>query len=397
LDLFDHRNIRLDILRKRAFNYRWAEVPADVIPLTAADPDFPAAPEIIEALTDYIKDGYLSYTPKLGLPEFREAISRALWERKREKIDPQLVLPVDSAARGMHLIAQTVLAPGDEAIIFDPVDYLFKQAVLSAGATPVLFPGHLAGDRIDISRLERYVTPRTKMIGLCNPHNPLGAVYPEEDLRFMLDLAQKHDLYVLSDEIWSDIVFPEREFCSIMSIEHEATSRVLSVYGFSKAFGVAGLRIGCVYCSDPALFEKVVERSGVVTTAGGITSLSQIAGIACLKKCYYWVDAFVKHLTSNRDYAVARLNSLPGIKCHSPQATYLLFPDIRGTGLGSQEFCDFMTERHNLALVPGTEKFFGPGAEGHVRLCFATSREILQEGLDRLEAGARQLATGSIR
>jgi aspartate/methionine/tyrosine aminotransferase len=394
---FDHKEVRIDILRRRAFNYRWAEVPEDVIPLTAADPDFPVAKEIVEALTDYIKDGYLSYTPKLGLPEFRVAISRALAARKQEHIAADLILPIDSAARGMHVIAQTVLARGDEAIIFDPMDYLFKQAILSAGATPVLFPGRSRDGRIDVSQLERFVTPRTRLIGLCNPHNPLGMLYPEEDLRLILDVAGRHGLYILNDEIWSDIVFPGEKFLSILSIEHAANARTLSVYGFSKAFGVAGLRIGCVYCQDKELFDKVVDKSGVITTAGGITSLSQVAGIACVEKCYYWVDEFVQHLARNRDYALSRLSTMPGITCHSPQATYLLFPDITGTGMGSEALCDFLVEKHKLALVPGAERFFGPGAEGHVRICFATSREILKEGFDRLEEGLRELASGSSR
>ena len=124
--LFDDGAVNLDILRERAFNYRWAEVPDGVIPLTAADPDFPVAKEITDALISYIGGGYLPYTPKLGIPAFREAVSRHLRECKGEEVPADLVLPIDSAARGMYVIARTVLRPGDEAIVFDPVDYLFK-------------------------------------------------------------------------------------------------------------------------------------------------------------------------------------------------------------------------------------------------------------------------------
>ena len=140
---FDNKQIKLDVLKKRAYNYRWAEVDEGVIPLTAADPDYPVAPEIQEAMIDYIKDGYFSYTPKLGYPEFSESISRGLKARKGEEIRPELILPIDSAARGMYVIAESVLKPGDEMIVFDPVDYLFRESCLAAGGKPVFFPAKL--------------------------------------------------------------------------------------------------------------------------------------------------------------------------------------------------------------------------------------------------------------
>ncbi|CCQ96666.1 conserved hypothetical protein [[Clostridium] ultunense Esp] len=388
---FSNDMIKFDVLKKRAFNYRWAEVPEGVIPLTAADPDFPVAPEIIDDLIDYLKEGYLSYTPKLGFPKFRKSIADSLNNRKNEYVDPDLVLPIDSVARGMYIIAETVLEPGDEVIIFDPVDYLFKQSTLAAGGIPVLFPAKIKNGYIDLSELENYITPKTKMICLCNPHNPLGTVYPKEDLDFILNLSEKYDLWIMNDEIWSDIVYPEKEFISILSLGAERNKKTLSVFGFSKSFGVAGLRIGCIYCHDKEVFDKVVENSHVMTTAGGISSLSQVAGISCLDKSYYWVDEFIKHLTKNRDYAYERINSMPNLSCRKPDATYLMFINIKETGLSSQEFVNHMEDNAKLALVPGTEEFFGPGAEGYVRLCFATSFEVLKEGLDRLEKGLKLL------
>jgi aspartate/methionine/tyrosine aminotransferase len=390
---FDDSAVRLDVLRRRAFNYRWAEVPEGVIPLTAADPDFPVCPDIIAAMQDYLDGGYLSYTPKLGLPDFRAAIARTLNARKSEGVNPDLVLPVDSAARGMFIIAQTVLKPGDEMLVFDPVDYLFKTACLKAGATPVLFPAQLnSAGRIDLSDLESYITPQTRMLGLCNPHNPWGTVYTQEDLDHILTLCAKHDIWIMNDEIWSDIVYAEQPFVSILSLGAERNQKTISVYGFSKSFGVAGLRIGAIYCQSQAVFDKLVETSDVMSTAGGIASISQIAGIACLEKGFPWVTDFLKHLQGNRDCALERLNQMPGIRCHKPSATYLLFPDVTGTGLGSEAFVDFVQREAKLALVPGTDKFFGPGAEGHVRICFATSRGILSEGLDRLERATHMLA-----
>lgn len=391
MSLFADSNVKIDVLKKRAFNYRWAEVPEGMIPLTAADPDYPVAPEIRQALMEYVQDGYFSYTPKLGYPEFAQSISRALKARKGEDIDPNLILPIDSAARGMYVIAETVLQPGDEMIVFDPVDYLFRESCLAAGGKVVLFPAELKDGYIDLSKLESYITPRTRMIGLCNPHNPFGVLYRPEDLEHIMQLCEKYDLYIMNDEIWSDIVFPENKFLSIYSLGNERCKRVMSVFGFSKSFGIAGLRAGCIYTTNPDLFQGMVDNSDVMTTAGGIASISQIAGMTCMDKCYYWVDEFLTHLTGNRDYAVERLNKMPGLKAYAPQATYLLYVDIRAFGMTSVEFTDYMKEKVNLAVVSGGEQFFGPGSEGRIRICFATSRAILTEGLDRLEKGIAML------
>ena len=146
-----------------------------------------------------------------------------------------------------------------------------------------------------------------------------------------------------------------------------------------------------MYTTDEKLFEEIVENSDVMSTAGGIASISQIAGTACMSKCYYWVDAFLEHLKKNRDYAVDRLNQLPMIKAYRPHATYLLYVDIRAFGMKSEEFTDYMKEKVKLAVVSGGEKFFGSGSEGYIRICFATSREILEEGLNRLEKGIDML------
>lgn len=388
---FDDSNVKIDVLKKRAYNYRWAEVEEGVIPLTAADPDYPVAPEVQEAMLEYVKDGYFSYTPKLGYPEFAQAISRGLEARKGEKIDPSLILPIDSAARGMYVIAETVLRPGDEMIVFDPVDFLFRESCLAAGGKVVLFPARLKDGYIDLSNLEDYITPCTRMIGLCNPHNPYGVLYRPEDLEHIMALCEKYDLYIMNDEIWSDIVYPEKKFLSIYSLGNERCRRVLSVFGFSKSFGIAGLRAGCVYTTDEKLFEGMVDNSDVMSTAGGIASISQVAGTACMEKGYYWVDQFLEHLKGNRDYAVERLNRMPMIKAYKPDATYLLFVDIRAFGMKSEEFTDYMKEHVKLAVVSGGEKFFGEGSEGYIRICFATSREILTEGLNRLEKGIAML------
>lgn len=385
MGLFQHETVKMDVLKKRAYNGRWAEMKEGVIPLTAADSDFPAPQFVVDAIIDYVKEGYFSYTPKTGYQEFKESISRALKVRKNEIVDPDLILPIDSAARGMSVIAKAFLQPGDEAIVFDPVDYLFKTSMEAAGAKIILYPMKLVDGRIDFSDLESYITPKTKMLGLCNPHNPLGKIYPMEDLDHILSLSEKYGFYIMNDEIWSDIVYPGKKFNSILELGAERNKRTLSVFGFSKSFGLAGLRIGCIYCQDKEYYDKIVEASEVMSTIGGITSVSQIAGTVCCDVGYDWLDEFVLHLKGNRDYALERLEKMPGIKCEPSDATFVLFPDITETGMGAEALVDLLEEKYKLKIVPGGLQFFGPGSEGHVRICLATSREILEEGLNRLE------------
>ena len=391
---FTNENIKFDVLRQRAYNMRWAEQDADVIPLTAADHDFPCAPEVVQALQDYIKEGYFTYTPHRGFPSFKKAIAKAMKERKNEDVNPDFVLPIDSAARGMKVIADAVLQPGDEVIVFDPVDFLFRTSMESAGAKVILFPTNLQSDCVSLEGLEDYITPKTKMLGFCNPHNPMGMLYKKEDLDYLLRLSEKYGFYIMNDEIWSDMIYPECEFTSLLHFGAERNARTLTVYGFSKTFGLAGLRIGCVYTMNQEMYDRVVKASLVDTTIGGIDALSQIAGEAALKYGFPRVDAFRAQIAENRDYALARIEKMPGIKCHKP--TFVLFPDITGTGWDPVDLIDVLKEKYRVALVPGGARFFGPGSEGHIRICLSTSREVLEEGLNRLEACLNDIASGKL-
>lgn len=382
---FTDSDINMKALRQRAFNLRWATLPEDVIPLTAADPDFKCAPEIVEAIAAYSAERTFAYGPAEGLKAFREVITSTVRQRKNIITSPDLVLPVDSAAQGMFVIAKYCLQPGDEAIVFDPVDFLFKTSVEAAGGKAILFPIEVATGKFDIDRLRSLITDRTKMICLCNPHNPIGKVYTRGELEQIGQLAVEHDLWIMNDEIWSDIIFPHTEFVSMASLAPEIAERTLTVYGFSKSFGLAGLRVGFIISPSTMVHEGIVETSMVRTTAFGVSTVSQVAAQAAFEKCWYWVDAFIQHLTLNKNYAVDRLNKMPGISCHNPHGCYLVFPDITATKRSSTALTDLLLREGKVAVVPGAAKWFGPGAEGHIRICIATSHNILKEGLDRME------------
>jgi aspartate/methionine/tyrosine aminotransferase len=211
--------------------------------------------------------------------------------------------------------------------------------------------------------------------------------YPKKDLDHILSLSEKYGFYIMNDEIWSDIIYSDATFTSIYALGNKRNRRTLSVFGFSKSFSIAGLRAGCAYCTDPENFARIVEASEVNSTIGGICSLSQVAGMACMDKGYYWLDEFRAHIERNRDYALSRIEKMPLISCRKPEATFVLFADVSATRMKSEDLVNYLREQYKVSIVPGGAKFFGPGSEGYVRICLATSREVLEEGLNRIEKG----------
>ena len=393
-NLFSDDAVRLDILRQRSYSMRWASLPEDVIPLSSADPDFPPSQEILDTLHEYLNGGYMPYVPPLGITGLRETLAEGIWKRKHEKTEPEWFIPTDSAARAMQIAAAAVLAPGDEAIIFDPVDLMFGVSIGMAGGKAIYYPCQKHGGHWDFSDLEGYNTPKTRMLCLCNPHNPLGKLYSVVELRKILDIANAHGLYILNDEVWSDIIYSEVPFHSLMEFPKEDTQHVMTVYGFSKGFSMAGIRGGYLICPEKALFDRAFDVSGVGVTVGGVPCLTQVAMKAAFEKGFPWVDAFVAHLQTCRDMAYDRLNAMPGIHADKQEATFVTFFDMRETGVSSDDFARYILERSRVYLVPGNKQWFGPGAAGHVRLCYATSHAILQEGLDRIERGVQELMNG---
>lgn len=382
---FNDDRINLNALKERAYNLRWATVADGVIPLTAADPDFPCCTEIISAVQAYSSVGYFSYAPPEGLPEFKQAMHEFLRSARSWSIQPNNILPVDSAAFGIYLTCKTLLKPADEAIIFDPVDFLFQYSITDVGATPIRFSIPPGTANVDFSQLEQLITPRTKLICLCNPLNPTGKVFSREELKQLGEIAVRHNLIILSDEIWSDIVFKPAVFTSIGSISDEISNHVVLVTGFSKSYGLAGMRIGVVASTNTEIFRQLFNASMHQSTIHGANSIGQIAATAALTKGQEWLSEFVTHLQVMRDRVTQRINQIPGLSTLSPDGCYVSFIDVRGTGLTAQAFQEKMLHDAKVALVPGLPQWFGPSAEGYVRLSFATSAEILDEALNRME------------
>jgi len=383
--MFQQHSIDLDILKKRAFNLRWATVPEGVIPLTAADPDFRSAPEIAEAIIRFTKDRYLSYGPPAGLPEFKESVAAYFSVKRNIPALPKFIFPVDSAAFGIYLTCKAFLTTGDEAIIFDPVDFLFRYATEAVGGVAVPFAIPPGPAPVDFEKLKGLITSRTKIICLCNPLNPTGKVFTKEELLILGEIACTYNLIILSDEIWSDIIYTPFNYTSIASLNEQIRNQTVTVTGYSKSYGLAGLRIGAVMASNKVHYDRLFEVSLHNSTIHGANVLSQVAATTALNECGYWLDDFVSHLQRMRDLCVRELNATQGFHCISPEGCYVAFTDITGTGKSSAEIHQILLEQAKVAVVPGAKQWFGEGAEGFIRMSFATSEEILGDALYRIK------------
>jgi aminotransferase len=365
--MFDNASVNLKVLKQRAYNLRWATVPEGVIPLTAADPDFKSAPEIAEAILNFTKERYLCYGPPDGLPQFKESAARFFQQKRHIPASPNLLFPVDSAAFGIYLTCKAFLNAGDEAIIFDPVDFLFRYSIESLNALAVPFQ-----------------IPQSA-ICLCNPLNPTGKVFTKSELVQLGEIAIKHNLVILSDEIWSDIVFAPSVYTSIASINDDIRNHTVTVTGYSKSYGLAGLRIGAVLASNDEHYKKLMNASLHNSTIHGANVLGQIAAATALDKCDVWLSDFVTHLHRMRDICVSELNTIKDITCIAPQGCYVAFANITKTKKTSKEIHELILNEAKVAIVPGLKEWFGDGAEGYIRLSFATSEEILKEALTRIK------------
>jgi len=385
---FRDEDIRLDLLRKYSAN-QWGKYPHDIIPLTAADPDFQAAEPIRKAIIQAAIDGVFSYGADGGNIGFREACMRHVTDRKGLKCAPEEVHALNGVAQGMMLTCKTLLRPGDEAIIFDPVDFLFGKSIDAAGAKRVLSKIDWNTLEFDLEGLKNLVTPKTRTLCICNPHNPYGRVLRKAELQAMVDIAEDHDLWIMSDEIWSDIVYDGRKHIPTATLPN-ASERTITLYGFSKTFAIAGIQLGFLVAQNPELMKRINE------TAPGyfypVNNISQIAGTAALNESWEWATDFIKHLEKVRDYIYERLGKMPNVEVHKPEGTYVIFPKIQD--MSSVEATEYLLSEAKVAVVPGHGypfSYFGPGGEGHIRIVYSTSMGIMQEAMDRIETALSKL------
>ena len=349
-----------------------------IIHLEIGEPDFDTPAHIVEAGVAALQDGFTHYGPSAGLPEVRQAIIDEVNRSRGLKLGPHHVVVTPGAKPILFFTALAAIETGDEVIYPDPGFPIYESVISFVGGKAVPIPLRESNDfQIDIDELRSLITSKTRMIILNSPGNPTGGVLSHEQLAEIAQLAVKHDLWVLSDEIYGRIVYDDKHE-SITQFDG-LVERTIILDGLSKAYAMTGWRLGYgVMPNDLAfLVSKLMTNSNSCTA-----SFSQRAIIAALQGTQKPTEEMVAEFRSRRDMLVAELNSLPGFSCRTPRGAFYAFPNITKTGKKSRELAEKLLEEAGVAVLSGTA--FGGHGEGFLRLSYANSPENLREGVRRI-------------
>ena len=350
-----------------------------IVHLEIGEPDFDTPEHIRDAAKQALDDGFTHYGASAGQLELREAIARHQSERQGYDVSPNNVIVTPGGKPVMFFTIMALIEQGAEAIYPNPGFPIYESMIEYMGGTAV--PMQLneeTGYNADIDNLRSLVTPRTRLLIVNSPNNPCGSVIPESDLEQIAEIAVENDLVVLADEIYKDMYYGDQEHVSITKFPG-MRERTVILDGFSKSYAMTGWRLG--YGVFPDFLVEPVTR--LMTNSVSCTSVfSQIAAIAALEGSQDSVTAMMAEFTRRRDLVVEGLNSLPGITCPTPKGAFYAFPNIRGTGMSSQQFADRALNEAGVALLAGTA--FGQFGDGYIRISFANSQENLREAIERL-------------
>ena len=360
-----------------------------IIHLQIGEPDFDTPANVREAAKRALDEGFTHYAPFPGIPALREAIAEDATARKGFPVTPDRVF-VTVGGKGVMLYAILgLIDPGDEAIVPDPGYPIYESLVRFVGGTPVPIPIWMENDfRLDVDELATLITPKTRMIVINSPANPTGGVLTRGDLERIAELAQRHDLVVLADEIYGRILYDGEEHVSIASLP-DMTERTIVLDGFSKTFAMTGWRLG--YAVVPEALIPTYSQL-VINTISCAPTFAQVGAVEAIRGPQEPMAAMVEEFRARRDLVVEGLNAIPGIRCRSPHGAFYVFPDISGTGLTGRELADRLLQESGVCVLAGTA--FGGIGTGHVRISYANSRENLAKALDRIRAFVEGLPTG---
>ncbi|MDF1756541.1 MAG: aminotransferase class I/II-fold pyridoxal phosphate-dependent enzyme [Verrucomicrobiales bacterium] len=356
----------------------------DVISLGVGEPDFAAPWHIREAAIFALEKGQTSYTSNLGLPSLRESISKYVTKKFDVKYDPKTeVLVTVGVSEALDIACRALLDPGDEVIYHEPCYVSYSPSIVMAYGKSVAIQTKLE-DKFALlaSDVEAAITDRTKILLLNFPTNPTGAVEPIEELEKIAKLAIKHDLIVISDEIYSELIYGENgidvgEHTSIASLPG-MKERTILLHGFSKAYAMTGFRLG-YSCAPHVLTEAMMKIHQYSMLCAPI--MSQLAAVEALENGDAEVERMRKAYAQRRNLLLRKFRKME-VPCFSPGGAFYAFPDIRQFGLSSMEFAHRLLEEESVAVVPGTA--FGPAGEGCVRCCYATAYDELEIALEKI-------------
>ena len=367
----------------------------DVVGFGAGEPDFDTPAFIKNAAKEALDQGVTKYTPASGTMDLKKSVCEKLLRDNGLSYEPAQIVISNGAKHSLHNSFAVLLNPGDEVIIPSPCWVSYPELVKINDGVPVYVPaGEENGFKPQVEDIRRAITPRTKAILLNSPSNPCGYVMTEEELRAIAQLAVEHDLFVISDEIYEELVYDGEKHFSIASFGEEIKKRTIVVNGLSKAYSMTGWRIGYT-ASAPEIAKAMGNLQSHMTS--NPNSIAQYASAAALRGPKEEMHAMVREFDRRRKYMVERINAIPGISCITPKGAFYAF--MRVSGLygkqykgkvihNSLELCSAVLEGVQVALVPGVAF----EADDFCRLSYATSMENIVKGLDRLEAFVAELS-----
>ncbi len=357
----------------------------NVISLGVGEPDYVTPWRIREAGIWSLERGYTTYTSNSGLRPLRQRICSMLSRRYSADYDPDTeCLVTVGVSEGLDLALRVVLNPGDEVLVPEPCYVSYVPCIEFAGGVAVPIRTDAAdGFRLHADRIEAAITPRTKALLLGSPANPTGATQSREDLTRLVALANRHDFYMLSDEIYDRLTYVGTHTC--LGSLPGAKERTIVLNGFSKAYAMTGWRIGYLCAPEPltTLMTRVHQYTMLCAP-----HVSQIAAIEALDNAEADVEAMVADYDRRRRVFVNGLNAI-GLDCNDPKGAFYAFPSVRRTGLSSEEFAERLLMEERVAVVPGTA--FGPSGAGHVRCSYATALPQLEQALERMGSFMRRM------
>jgi aspartate/methionine/tyrosine aminotransferase len=353
----------------------------EIIHLEIGQPDYPTFENVAQAGIDAIRLGHTRYTPPAGMPSLREAIAEDSGRRRGLRVHPDEVVVGPGGKPNLFFPTLALVEPGDEVIYPDPGFPTYEAMVRVAGGVPVAVPLLEENNfSFDLDAFDRLINKRTRLVILNSPGNPTGGVIPRADLEHIARQAQKFDAWVMSDEIYARLVYDDSEFHSIASLPG-MQERTIIVDSFSKTYSMTGWRLG--YGIMP---RELAARVDLLLThsVGSTAHFTQYAGLEALSGPQDKVDEMTAEYQRRRDVMVDGLNAIPGFLCQKPQGAFYAFPNIKGTGMKSDDLANLILEKAGVALLPGSA--FGQYGEGYLRLSYANSVENIRRGLERIGA-----------
>lgn len=353
----------------------------DIIHLEIGQPDFPTFENISQAGIQAIREGHTRYTPPAGMLSLREVIAEAAGRQRGLNFTHEQVVVSPGAKPNLFFPTLAVVEEGDEVIYPNPGFPSYQAMIQVAGGVPVPVPLlEQNGFSFDLEAFDSLVSDSTRLIIINSPGNPTGGIMPLRDLEHIAEAAIRHDCWVLSDEIYTRIVYDGDAAETIASLPG-MEERTIIMDGFSKTYAMTGWRLG--YGIMPA---ELAEKVGLLLThsVGSTAEFTQYAGVEALTGPQDRVDEVAAIYQKRRDLIVSGLNNLPGISCQKPQGAFYAFPNIKDLGMSSQEAADLLLGRAGVATLPGSA--FGKYGEGYLRLAYANSMENVQLALERIAA-----------